>query len=259
MYPRTQTLFEHNISLTNVDIDVDYDGLISYSAPEGQLMMPPGYPIASLNDSTYDGAHERRRLLGGLGQLTDGVIGLDDFLLTRQYHVWPGYDYLGWRNDSLGSQGFVEMEFVFDRKRNFTSMKVHSNNMFRRGVKIFSSVSCWFKPRLVADWEAEPVSFKTVLDDRNPSARYVTVPLNRRAAKFLRCRFYFADFWMMFSEISFQSEDTILPTLIPIVSTVPPIKKESTMSTPSVMTGIPFDLTLFISHKRIPQMETHKS
>lgn len=65
-----------------------------------------------------------RRLFGGMGQLTDGVIGLDDFLLTRQYHVWPGYDYLGWRNDSLGTQGYVEMEFVFDRQRNFTSMKV---------------------------------------------------------------------------------------------------------------------------------------
>uniref|UniRef100_A0A3B4UW46 Discoidin domain-containing receptor 2 n=1 Tax=Seriola dumerili TaxID=41447 RepID=A0A3B4UW46_SERDU len=184
------------------------DGLISYSAPEGQLMMPPGYPIASLNDSTYDGAHERRRLFGGMGQLTDGVIGLDDFLLTRQYHVWPGYDYLGWRNDSLGTQGYVEMEFVFDRQRNFTSMKVHSNNMFSRGVKIFSSVSCWFKPRLIAGWEAEPVAFKTVLDDRNPSARYVTVPLNRRTAKSLRCRFNFADVWMMFSEISFQSGNT---------------------------------------------------
>lgn len=59
-----------------------------------------------------------------MGQLTDGVIGLDDFLQTRQYHVWPGYDYLGWRNDSLGTQGYVEMEFVFDRRRNFTSMKV---------------------------------------------------------------------------------------------------------------------------------------
>uniref|UniRef100_A0A4W6G6C4 Discoidin domain-containing receptor 2 n=1 Tax=Lates calcarifer TaxID=8187 RepID=A0A4W6G6C4_LATCA len=184
------------------------DGLITYSAPEGQLMMPPGYPIASLNDSTYDGVHERRRLFGGLGQLTDGVIGLDDFLLTRQYHVWPGYDYLGWRNDSLGTQGYVEMEFVFDRQRNFTSMKVHSNNMFARGVKIFSSVTCWFKPRLIAGWEAESVVFKTVLDDRNPSARYVTVPLNRRAAKSLRCRFYFADVWMMFSEISFQSGNT---------------------------------------------------
>lgn len=59
-----------------------------------------------------------------MGQLTDGVIGLDDFLTTRQYHVWPGYDYLGWKNDSLGTQGYVEMEFVFDRQRNFTSMKV---------------------------------------------------------------------------------------------------------------------------------------
>uniref|UniRef100_A0A8C9YTC6 receptor protein-tyrosine kinase n=1 Tax=Sander lucioperca TaxID=283035 RepID=A0A8C9YTC6_SANLU len=184
------------------------DGLISYSAPEGQLMMPPGYPIASLNDSTYDGVHEKRRLFGGLGQLTDGVIGLDDFLVTRQNHVWPGYNYLGWRNDSLGSQGYVEMEFVFDRQRNFTSMKVHSNNMFHRGVKIFSNVSCWFKPRLIAGWEVEPVAFKTVLDDRNPSARYVTVPLNRRAGKSLRCRFFFADVWMMFSEISFQSEIT---------------------------------------------------
>lgn len=65
-----------------------------------------------------------RKLSGGLGQLTDGVIGLDDFLLTRQHNVWPGYDYLGWRNDSLGTQGHVEMEFVFDRQRNFTSMKV---------------------------------------------------------------------------------------------------------------------------------------
>lgn len=59
-----------------------------------------------------------------MGQLTDGVIGLDDFLMTRQYHVWPGYDYLGWKNDSLGTQGYVEMEFVFDKQRNFTSMKV---------------------------------------------------------------------------------------------------------------------------------------
>uniref|UniRef100_A0A3B5QAQ0 receptor protein-tyrosine kinase n=1 Tax=Xiphophorus maculatus TaxID=8083 RepID=A0A3B5QAQ0_XIPMA len=181
------------------------DGLLSYSAPEGQLMMSPGNPsVISLNDSTYDGVHEKRlgKLFGGLGQLTDGVTGRDDFLAIRQYNVWQGYDYLGWRNDTPGTQGYVEMEFVFDRLRNFTSMKVHSNNMYSRGVKIFSSVSCWFKPSL--SWEPEPVSFSTILDDRNPSARYVTVPLSRRAARSLRCRFYYADVWMMFSEISFQ-------------------------------------------------------
>lgn len=185
------------------------DGLVSYSAPEGQIMMPPGFPIASFNDSTYDGSRDHRRLSGGLGQLTDGVTGLDDFLVTRQYHVWPGYDYLGWRNDSAGTNGQVDMEFTFDRQRNFTSMKVHSNNMFSRGVKIFSSVSCQFKPRLLSSFGSERVEFRTVLDDRNPSARYVTVPLGRRA-RVVRCSFTFADLWMMFSEISFQSEDTVL-------------------------------------------------
>ncbi|XP_018584257.1 discoidin domain-containing receptor 2 isoform X3 [Scleropages formosus] len=207
-----------------------HDGLTAYSSPEGQMMTAPGYPIAHLNDSTYDGYHKRRKLSEGLGQLTDGVIGQDDFLLTRQYHVWPGYDYVGWRNESLGP-GFVEMEFVFDRPRNFTSMKVHCNNMFTRGVKIFSAVSCSFKPRLVADWEPQTVEFRTVLDDRNPSARYVTVPLNRRAAKALQCRFFFADTWMMFSEIAFQSADTVIPNLLPSLMTTSFLKVEN--STPT--------------------------
>ncbi|XP_076127216.1 discoidin domain-containing receptor 2 [Alosa pseudoharengus] len=195
------------------------DGLTAYSAPEGQVMMAPGYSVATLNDSTYDGVFERRKLSGGLGQLTDGVIGQDDFLATRQYSVWNGYDYVGWKNDSLGP-GYVEMAFEFDRQRNFTSMKVHSNNMFSRGVKIFSSVECWFKSRLIAaHWEPEPEEFHTVLDDRNPSARYVTVPLGRRMGRAIRCRFHFADTWMMFSEISFQSAQNVIPTQTTTVTT----------------------------------------
>lgn len=59
----------------------------------------------------------------GLGQLTDGVSGLDDFTQTHEYHVWPGYDYVGWRNESAAN-GYIEMLFEFDRVRNFTTMKV---------------------------------------------------------------------------------------------------------------------------------------
>lgn len=59
----------------------------------------------------------------GLGQLTDGVSGLDDFTQTHEYHVWPGYDYVGWRNESA-AHGYVEILFEFDRVRNFTTMKV---------------------------------------------------------------------------------------------------------------------------------------
>ncbi|XP_053509953.1 discoidin domain-containing receptor 2 [Ictalurus furcatus] len=225
------------------------DGLTAYTAPEGHTMMAPGYPITPLNDSTYDGVQERRRVLGGLGQLTDGVIGLDDFSQMRPHMPWPGYDYVGWRNDSLGP-GYIEMEFQFDRQRNFTSMKVHSNNMFTRGVKVFSSVSCVFKPRLISQWEREEVEFRTVLDDRNPSARYVTVPLERRAATAIRCRFYFADTWMMFSEISFHSATNPLPTLKPPVMTSLPFEMQSRAPT-TVTTAT--DTSMVTSKPRPPE------
>ncbi|XP_041098575.1 discoidin domain-containing receptor 2 isoform X2 [Polyodon spathula] len=203
-----------------------HDGLLSYSAPEGQIMAVPGYPIAYLNDSTYDGFLERRLLFGGLGQLTDGLVGMDDFLQTHQTRTWQGYDYVGWRNDSLGP-GYVEMDFLFDKQRNFSSMKVHCNNMFSRGVKIFRKVSCLFKPRLISDWEPEPVGITTVLDDKNPSARFVTVPLGNRVGKELRCQFSFADTWMMFSEISFQSNMEVFKSrVVPVHTRLP-----STLST----------------------------
>ncbi|XP_074830171.1 discoidin domain-containing receptor 2-like isoform X2 [Natator depressus] len=195
-----------------------FDGLASYSIPEGGTIAAPGSPVIYLNDSTYDGFQERRHLYGGLGQLTDGVLGLDDFTQSHQYRVWPGYDYVGWKNESF-STGSVEMEFQFDRQRNFTSMKVHCNNMFSKGVKIFQKVECLFKPRLIAEWESEPVGVSTILDDKNPSARFVTIPLNQRVGKAILCHFYFADTWMMISEISFQSDmENVNPILVTLAT-----------------------------------------
>uniref|UniRef100_A0A4W3HHF3 Discoidin domain-containing receptor 2 n=1 Tax=Callorhinchus milii TaxID=7868 RepID=A0A4W3HHF3_CALMI len=181
------------------------DGLSSYSEPVGQIIANPGSAIVYLNDSTYDGFRDARRRHGGLGQLTDGVLGLDDFTQSHEYRVWPGYDYVGWTNRSH-RQGYVELEFEFDQRRNFTSMKVHCNNLFSKAVKIFRKVDCFFKQQLVANWEREAVGVGTVIDDKNPSARFVMVPLQHRVGKAIRCRFHFADTWLMFSEISFQSQ-----------------------------------------------------
>ncbi|NXL77086.1 DDR2 protein, partial [Leptocoma aspasia] len=115
----------------------------------------------------------------------------------------PGYDYVGWRNEST-TGGYVEITFEFDRIRNFTAMKVHCNNMFAKGVKIFKEVQCYFRAD-ASEWEPSAVSSVLVLDDVNPSARFVTVPLLHRMASAIKCQYYFADTWMMFSEITFQS------------------------------------------------------
>ncbi|XP_072544419.1 discoidin domain-containing receptor 2 [Salminus brasiliensis] len=187
------------------------DGLLSYSAPAGQEMTFQGQHVY-LNDTVYDGT-VGHSLTEGLGQLTDGSWGSDNFTQSQVYGAWPGYDYVGWTNASFPS-GFVEMTFDFDRVRNFTSMKVHCNNMYTSGVRVFRQAVCYFRSE--SDWEAKPVSFKPEADNTNTSARFVTVALGHRMASAIKCRFAFGDAWMMFSEVAFQSGTSVYNTsLIP--------------------------------------------
>lgn len=179
------------------------DSLKSYTVTLGQVMNITGLPPINLNDSTYDGGKLGSLHYGGLGQLTDGVLGLDDFTQSHELRVWPGYDYVGWAA-ATQTDGRVQMDFHFDSLCTFDYMKVHCNNMFSRGVKAFSRADCFFGTGETGSWDPEPVSTVTVLDDKNPGARYVKVPLGQRVAASLRCHFYFADAWMLFSEVSFH-------------------------------------------------------
>ncbi|XP_040040649.2 discoidin domain-containing receptor 2 isoform X4 [Gasterosteus aculeatus] len=191
------------------------DGLVSYNAPAGEQMSLPAY----FNDSVYDGA-VIHSMTEGLGQLTDGVCGLDDFSHSHVYNVWPGYDYVGWTNESFPA-GFVEIMFEFDRTRNFTTMKVHCNNMFSQHTKAFRQVVCYFRSE--ADWEPTPLVFNPGEDEQNPRARFVTIDLLHHMASAIKCRFYFADAWMLFSEITFQSDTAMYnTTLAPPKSGLPP-------------------------------------
>ncbi|XP_029002022.1 discoidin domain-containing receptor 2 isoform X2 [Betta splendens] len=185
------------------------DGLVSYNAPVGEQMALATYHVY-LNDSTYDGA-VIHSMTEGLGQLTDGVCGLDDFALSHVYNVWPGYDYVGWNNESFPS-GYVEIMFEFDRIRNFTTMKVHCNNMLSWHIRTFRQVVCFFHSE--SDWEPTPVTFSPSLDGKDPSARFVTVNLANRMASAIKCHFYFGDAWMLFSEITFQSDTAMYNTTL---------------------------------------------
>uniref|UniRef100_A0A3Q1CBC8 receptor protein-tyrosine kinase n=1 Tax=Amphiprion ocellaris TaxID=80972 RepID=A0A3Q1CBC8_AMPOC len=180
------------------------DGLKAYTAPVGHVMHLPGIPIY-LNDSTYDGSTEQGMQFGGLGQLCDGVLGGDDFIQTKELRVWPGYDYLGWSREALG-QGSVDIEFHFEKPRLFHNMQVHSNNRHTQGVRVFSKVECLFKPGILQPWSSPALTLPVPLEDlKDPSSRPVSLPLGAQAAQILRCKFYFADRWLLISEISFLS------------------------------------------------------
>lgn len=113
----------------------------------------------------------RRSMTEGLGQLTDGVSGLDDFTQTHEYHVWPGYDYVGWRNESATS-GYIEIMFEFDRIRNFTTMKVS-------GVRGGGTSSR--KPKVMVErrgtLETSPRCFPELGLDSDPATSLHALPL----------------------------------------------------------------------------------
>ncbi|KAK7944821.1 hypothetical protein WMY93_000549 [Mugilogobius chulae] len=167
------------------------DGLISYNLPDGHQMFYRGMDVY-FNDSVYDGA-STERMTKGLGQLTDGTWGLDDFLHSHIYGMWPGYDYVGWNNKSF-PKGYIEMIFDFDHIRNFTSIKA----------------TCFF--RSGSEWESDPVSFRPAVDRVSQRARFVTVPLGDRTASTIKCRFHFSDLWLLFSEVAFQSGSAVYNT-----------------------------------------------
>ncbi|CAG6015021.1 unnamed protein product [Menidia menidia] len=217
------------------------DGLKAYTAPVGHVMHLPGMSVF-LNDSTYDGSTEQGMQFGGLGQLCDGVLGEDDFIQTKELRVWPGYDYIGWSREALG-QGSVDIEFDFEKPRLFNTMQVHSNNRHTQGVRVFSKVECVFKPGLLQPWSSPALTLPVPLEDlKDPSSRPISLPLGGRLAQILRCTFYFADRWLLISEISFLSEpfeedvtDTNLlphnPPKIPVASSIPAVNFTTSFST----------------------------
>ncbi|XP_037309221.2 epithelial discoidin domain-containing receptor 1 isoform X2 [Pungitius pungitius] len=219
------------------------DGLMAYTAPVGHVMHLSGIPVY-LNDSTYDGSTEQGMQFGGLGQLCDGVLGGDDFMQTKELRVWPGYDYLGWSREALG-KGSVDIEFHFEEPRIFHNMQVHSNNRHTQGVRVFSKVECLFKPGILRPWSPELTLPVPLEDLKDPSSRPISLPLGGRPAQILRCKFYFADRWLLISEISFLSEpfqeeatgNHFFPTNLPKIPTTssshPPVNPASSSPTPS--------------------------
>uniref|UniRef100_I3K5L3 receptor protein-tyrosine kinase n=1 Tax=Oreochromis niloticus TaxID=8128 RepID=I3K5L3_ORENI len=212
------------------------DGLKAYTAPVGHVMQLPGMSVY-LNDSTYDGSTEQGIQFGGLGQLCDGVLGGDDFTKTKELRVWPGYDYLGWSREALG-QGSVDIEFHFEKPRVFHHMQVHSNNRHTQGVRVFSKVECLFKPGILQPWSSPALTLPVPLEDlKDPSSRPISLPLGGRPAQILRCKFYFADRWLLISEISFLSDTDLFPPNIPKIpgtkSSPPPVNVTSSAPTSS--------------------------
>ncbi|XP_055903632.1 discoidin domain-containing receptor 2-like [Eupeodes corollae] len=180
------------------------EGIVSYTLPKG---VQRGIEI-DLSDKTYDGHEEDDRYIGGLGQLVDGQKGKDNFR-TDIHGFGKGYEWVGWRNDTPNLLGKpVEIVFEFETVRNFSSIILHTNNMFSKDVQVFVHAKVYFSMG-GRHYTGQPVLFSYMPDTVLDHARDVTIKLHHRMGRFLRVRLYFALRWIMLSEISFVSAPVI--------------------------------------------------
>lgn len=173
------------------------DGIVSYSMPQGDKRSPNW----EFYDSAYDGYWDGGKLKDGLGLLTDGHIGPDDF---KQTFYDNSQGWVGWRNDTR-DQRFVEISFEFDKVRDFTAVNIFANNQFTKDVEVFAKAEVMFSIG-GRRYKGEPITFDYIEDHIFESPRNVSIKLHHRIGRFVTLRLYFASRWILLSEITFDSD-----------------------------------------------------
>lgn len=174
------------------------DGIVSYSMPQGDKRGTAW----EFFDATYDG-HWDSELQRGLGQLTDGKVGLENFKMGG-YDYGKGAGWVGWRNDTRANQP-IEIKFEFDKVREFNSVHLYCNNEFTKEVQVFSEVKIMFSVG-GSYYYGDPISFSYMEDRIFEVNRNVSIKLHRRVGRFVKLQLHFAARWIMISEVIFDSD-----------------------------------------------------
>ncbi|XP_076649969.1 discoidin domain-containing receptor 2 [Halictus rubicundus] len=173
------------------------DGVVSYSMPQGDKR-GNGWEFF---DVTYDGLWDGE-LRRGLGQLTDGKTGPDNFKLGY-YDNDRTQGWVGWRNDTRTQP--VEIKFEFDKVREFSAIHIYCNNQFTKDVQVFSQVDILFSIG-GKYYTGEPITYTYMEDKIFETSRNITIKLHHRVGKYVKLRLHFSDRWIMISEVTFDSD-----------------------------------------------------
>ncbi|XP_032679988.1 discoidin domain-containing receptor 2-like isoform X3 [Odontomachus brunneus] len=174
------------------------DGVVSYSMPQGDKR-GNGWEFF---DATYDG-HWDGELRRGLGQLTDGKTGPDNFKMGYYDNDRATQGWIGWRNDTRSQP--VEIKFEFDKIREFSAVHIYCNNQFTKDVQVFSQVDILFSIG-GKYYTGKPITYTYMEDKIFESSRNITIKLHHRVGKFVKLRLHFSDRWIMVSEVTFDSD-----------------------------------------------------
>lgn len=195
--------------------DWSFDGHIETNKTSSTYLTPPGSsnqhgrpiplrPAQSGRVRDHKDKNENEYLRDGLGQLTDGQTGGTNFRLAKEKKDFRGYEWVGWKNDSLDGQPLT-IYFKFDSVRNFSQMALHVNNHYDKDVRIFRRADIFYSVG-GRYYQPEPTRVDFQPDNTFEEARTVTLKMEHRIGRYLKINFYFQARWIMISELWFTSE-----------------------------------------------------
>ena len=155
-------------------------------------------------DFTYDGIIKDNYLSRGIGQLMDGETGQTNFRQDIQSRGIKGYEWIGWKTESVDDEKPLEIVFKFDKVRNFTLLNIHTNNLYSKDVRVFKLAKISFSVGGLF-YQPKYVQYVFQRDTWMNYARTVNIPLMNHIGQYMRVELYFDDRWMMISEVQILS------------------------------------------------------
>lgn len=161
--------------------------------------------MRNFRDIGYDGTrlkygYKPGVLSGGLGQLTDGVLGKNAVWNDTNDTDWEPW--VGWRDVSTR---YPTATFRFDTSRVFSSIRFHVVNhygneklLFDKLVISFSNDGEYYSWKVVY----EPSRDKRMDKDR---AFWIEVDTKDNVGRFVTCDFFYYGYWILLSEVEFVS------------------------------------------------------
>lgn len=139
--------------------------------------------------------------MGGLGQLTDGIIGEDPYRIESTSST----SWVGWTDLNP-----IVIVFEFAETRDFENCTLHVANAPERGIEPFSVIRAWFshdgKQYQAAEEKAEFVG------SIRSSVATLSIDLQSRSGRFVRIELVPRSKWLLLSEVTFESGKNILRT-----------------------------------------------
>ena len=201
------------VTVDVVDRTVVGGGSVSTSVvvPVVKFLQPVAYSIANGDtgsyhywDESFNGTGNTQlddaSLAGGLGQLTDGVVGGD--VWSADFGHGPAYEWVGWVDSN------PVLTFDLGALKHVDGVLIHANNQQSGGVSLFASASVSYSTDGVT-WSQPTTAVTSDADRADPTARFIDVG-GAGSGRYVRITLERQSEWVFVSDVRFRAAAAVV-------------------------------------------------